>query len=900
MSILEFLSTYIGNNPVQDADPVTDSQPDVSNETAQDALDGDEARASQLNTLKYKLQAVCKIAGDSINGPVGSLCDILARDHANGDATQLRLRERATDPTNASAVGFIIAKNVGGVTELFFVDSTGAATQISTSGKLAITETAGPTILPFGDVLDGQLLARSGATIVGETKRNLTAVVAPTVTDDDSADYSVGSMWIDTVTDKAYICFDASTGAAVWTDITGAGGGASSPLTTKGDLWGYDTDDQRIPVGSVGQVLTPDPNEALGVKWAALSSVLEGAAGVDAFEDVLSATQTIVASSYSPIPNTPVSVTVNAEAGETVLIGFAGAWTISSGTAYFTVYVDGVSTNKIQRGNSQFNTVSDTFPFTFTTDGDHTIELYAQAISGSFTAVADWCYVRAVKLRGGFINPENIPLLSYSTASTVNVIPAPGAVSTFKARLNDGTRYKATGPLSVDLTVSGLGGLDTGSEANSTWYYVYLVPSATAGVMDVVASATDPDGGGPTGYSIYRYIGSFYNDSSGDIREFFQVGNRFYQYSNPGLTPSTTPFTAAVLDISDYVPVTADAGIFQLKLDNGVSGDGHQYWISPEPTASLTHVQTLGVASTTVMLHTEIPIITAQTIYHRLVQVLGGSSDPANFVELNVHAFIDGHLRGEEEIRAQAAPDSTTLWRYLDTTNLPAGASSPEAVWQFDGTGSQLSDRTANGHDCTVEGGTLLQTAREGLVGLGNQDSYRLSVALPAGLRTTGAVTCVALMAADNVAGEDSSIISLSEVQTLSGSIYNGNYLFVIEPDTMKPYAVHEYGAASSFETPVFDSMLMPGPLHHVTFTRSSDGLTYKIYIDGQLLDTKTVVNAPDGGSSNVAYIMGGTSGANWVNSYRGALFSLLVTKEEWSAAQVLESYQYCRKLIVP
>lgn len=45
-------------------------------------------------------------------------------------------------------------------------------------------------------------------------------------------------------------------------------GGSSSPLTTKGDLFGYSTTNARVPVGTNGQVLTADSAEALGVKWA--------------------------------------------------------------------------------------------------------------------------------------------------------------------------------------------------------------------------------------------------------------------------------------------------------------------------------------------------------------------------------------------------------------------------------------------------------------------------------------------------------------------------------------------------------------------------------------------------------------------------------------------------------
>lgn len=53
-----------------------------------------------------------------------------------------------------------------------------------------------------------------------------------------------------------------------WDQIVSAASG-SSPLTTKGDVYGYSSVDARIPVGSDGDVLTADSTQALGVKWAA-------------------------------------------------------------------------------------------------------------------------------------------------------------------------------------------------------------------------------------------------------------------------------------------------------------------------------------------------------------------------------------------------------------------------------------------------------------------------------------------------------------------------------------------------------------------------------------------------------------------------------------------------------
>jgi len=71
---------------------------------------------------------------------------------------------------------------------------------------------------------------------------------------------------------------DATDGQVVaWNDAEGewqatdSASGSASPLTTKGDLYGFDTDDARLGVGADGQFLKADSTEATGLKWETLA-----------------------------------------------------------------------------------------------------------------------------------------------------------------------------------------------------------------------------------------------------------------------------------------------------------------------------------------------------------------------------------------------------------------------------------------------------------------------------------------------------------------------------------------------------------------------------------------------------------------------------------------------------
>lgn len=81
------------------------------------------------------------------------------------------------------------------------------AAAVGAAGAVMDTDFAGATV--------GRL-TRTGAGTYTVVRDQLAAAVAPALTDDSSAGYSVGSRWTDTTADRIYECVDASVGAAIW------------------------------------------------------------------------------------------------------------------------------------------------------------------------------------------------------------------------------------------------------------------------------------------------------------------------------------------------------------------------------------------------------------------------------------------------------------------------------------------------------------------------------------------------------------------------------------------------------------------------------------------------------------------------------------------------------------
>jgi hypothetical protein len=108
--------------------------PTLTNDSSPGAYDGHRVLVDHVHALRDKLQAVAIKVGDDVKIPVGSLSEIL--NITSGEAIQLRMNKRTTAPTHLANKGFIYLKEVSGVIELFYKDSSGNEVQLTGAGYL--------------------------------------------------------------------------------------------------------------------------------------------------------------------------------------------------------------------------------------------------------------------------------------------------------------------------------------------------------------------------------------------------------------------------------------------------------------------------------------------------------------------------------------------------------------------------------------------------------------------------------------------------------------------------------------------------------------------------------------------------------------------------------------------
>ncbi len=138
------------------------------------------------------------------------------------------------------------------------------------------------------------------------------------------------------------------------------------------------------------------------------------------------------------------------------------------------------------------------------------------------------------------------------------------------------------------------GGLDTGAEANSTWYHVWLIKRSDTDVVDALFSTSATAPTMPANYDFKRRIGAVRNDGSGNILGFYQNGDTFMYKSPVQDVSSTTSASAATLTVTAPLGVVTE-GIFSGTIDG--AGGGSMVYFSPTAATDVAPSYTNGIFS---------------------------------------------------------------------------------------------------------------------------------------------------------------------------------------------------------------------------------------------------------------------------------------------------------------
>ena len=174
--------------------------------------------------------------------------------------------------------------------------------------------------------------------------------------------------------------------------------------------------------------------------------------------------------------------------------------------------------------------------------------------------------------------------------------------------------------LTASISTSGANGLDTGSEAVSTWYHIWVIynGSTVAGLLSTSSTAPTM----PSGYTYKAYVGAIYNDSGNDFISIYQQGkivNRTpVNAVNDGII---TTYTS--VDLSAYIPPNA----IRFFGDGGLSNTYYNYSLQgadfkPRSADTLGEVRLATYSETLtdkgqLTWPISMPLIEAQTVYYK-------------------------------------------------------------------------------------------------------------------------------------------------------------------------------------------------------------------------------------------------------------------------------------------
>ena len=194
-------------------------------------------------------------------------------------------------------------------TTSYVLTAADAGTVVQMNAAGATTITVNTALFAAGDTVQIQNVGAGVCTVTAGTATVSTSATLAL------KQYDAGSLYFNSTSAAIFFATDAAD--------------STSPLTTKGDLYGFSTLDARIPIGTNNQVLTADSTQALGLKWATPAG---GGKVLQVLSKAINTFQSINSSTYVDLTDFTLSITPSATTSKVLIFISVAGWDAQSQT----------------------------------------------------------------------------------------------------------------------------------------------------------------------------------------------------------------------------------------------------------------------------------------------------------------------------------------------------------------------------------------------------------------------------------------------------------------------------------------------------------------------------------------------------------------------------------------
>jgi len=264
-------------------------------------------------------------------------------------------------------------------TASYVLTAADAGTVVQMNAAGATTITVNTALFAAGDTVQIQNVGAGVCTITAGTATVNTSAVLTL------KQYDQGILYFNSTSAAIFLASDA----------------ADSPLTTKGDLFTYSTTNDRLAVGTNGQVLQADSTAATGLKWATASST-PTFAGVSLYNSTTvsaaNATSTTMTFDLELFDTDGYHSTSSNTGRITIPAGKAGYYLLFGQITFLASSTGGRQASLHKNGSATELTI-DALPNSASTVNDN-----PQVTSIQYLAVGDYIEIKGYQTSGGSLN----------------------------------------------------------------------------------------------------------------------------------------------------------------------------------------------------------------------------------------------------------------------------------------------------------------------------------------------------------------------------------------------------------------------------------------------------------------------------------------------------------------